>query len=117
MSLDYFIFYKEKYGLLISHIEEIIYLYDDLIDGSYDLYNSFFDEKEKPINLLCEIETLLNEKENYLQRRNKLNQKSIYYKDQIQKLCTHDFCEDVIDVTPEKSQKIVYCIKCEYSKN
>ena len=116
MSLDYFLFYKEKYSLILSHIEEIIYMYDDIIDGSYDLYNSFFDEKEKPINLLCEMEAILAEKEMYLKKRNQINEKIINYKEEIQKLCNHDFCEDIIDINPERTQKIVYCIKCEYTK-
>ena len=31
------------------------------------------------------------------------------------KICRHDFVEDEIDITPEKSQRIEYCKICEYT--
>jgi hypothetical protein len=115
MSLDYFLLYKEKCEQIISHIEEIINLYDDLIDESFEHYNSFFAE-EKPVDILCETEKLIHEKDIYIQQKNLLINKKTHYVVGLQNACTHDFCEDDIDITPERSQKIIYCIKCEYTK-
>ena len=30
--------------------------------------------------------------------------------------CEHTFVEDVIDITPDRSQNITYCTICEYTK-
>ena len=30
--------------------------------------------------------------------------------------CIHDFVEDWIDIDPDRSQRIVYCRKCEMTK-
>jgi hypothetical protein len=37
--------------------------------------------------------------------------------DLICKHCVHRFETDYIDITPERSQRITYCIICEYTKN
>lgn len=34
----------------------------------------------------------------------------------IKKLCDHEFEEDMIDIIPDRSQKITYCKICEYTK-
>lgn len=36
--------------------------------------------------------------------------------DKINKICTHDWIHDDIDIGPESSQRITYCIKCEVTK-
>jgi hypothetical protein len=115
MSLDYFLFYKEKYEQMVSHLEEIICLYDDLIDDSFEYYNSFFSET-KPVNVLCELETLIGQKDLCIQQKNQLISKKMYYTERLQNACSHEFCEDTIDINPERSQKIVYCVKCDYTK-
>ncbi len=35
---------------------------------------------------------------------------------QYQTLCDHEFVTDLIDITPDKSETIVYCKHCMYSK-
>jgi len=32
------------------------------------------------------------------------------------KCCEHYFIRDLIDITPDKSKEIIYCILCEYTK-
>ena len=34
----------------------------------------------------------------------------------IQELCPHDFIDDMIDITPDRSEHITYCKICEYTK-
>jgi hypothetical protein len=31
--------------------------------------------------------------------------------------CQHEWIKDLIDIDPEKSQMICYCVKCELTKN
>lgn len=40
----------------------------------------------------------------------------IIIKDMINNICEHLWFEDYIDITPELSQKICYCVKCEVTK-
>jgi len=32
------------------------------------------------------------------------------------KCCDHEFIRDLIDITPDKSKEIIYCILCGYTK-
>jgi hypothetical protein len=36
---------------------------------------------------------------------------------QIYSLCQHEFVEDYIDITPDYSKKIKYCVYCELNEN
>ena len=36
-------------------------------------------------------------------------------KQYLRKYCKHNMVEDLIDITPDKSVKIYYCSKCEYT--
>lgn len=35
---------------------------------------------------------------------------------QVKNICVHEWIDDYIDISPELSQKICYCIKCEATK-
>ena len=37
-------------------------------------------------------------------------------KDKCKIICNHDFISDYIDLTPERSQIIIYCTKCFITK-
>jgi len=37
-------------------------------------------------------------------------------KPQIDNICDHEWIKDFIDIDPEKSQIICYCVKCELTK-
>jgi hypothetical protein len=37
-------------------------------------------------------------------------------KDMLNNICVHEWIEDYIDICPETSQKICYCVKCEVTK-
>ena len=44
---------------------------------------------------------------------------SFFYENKIDEknTCQHEWTKDFIDIDPEKSQIICYCIKCELTKN
>ena len=41
--------------------------------------------------------------------------KNINSKDNNVNKCVHEFVRDLIDITPDKSIEITYCILCEYT--
>ncbi len=115
MSLNYFLHCQENYNLIMSHIEETIHLYDEIINDSYEYYNSYENDK-KPINILCDIEAIIQEKEVFEIQLKKINEIKTKYNKIAQTICIHDFCKDYIDISPERSQTIEYCLKCGFTK-
>lgn len=112
MSLNYFLQCQQKCEQISMHIDEIIFLYDELISESHEYYET----NNKPINILCDVETLINEKNIYVNELEKLNDTKRKYIGIIKNICMHDFCKDEIDITPDKSKQIEYCLKCGYTK-
>ncbi len=37
-------------------------------------------------------------------------------KEKLNNICAHEWTTDYIDISPELSQKICYCVKCEVTK-
>jgi hypothetical protein len=103
MSLHYFLSCKRNYIKIIQKLEYIIETLDDIdymtisefSDICYPKNNKiFFTEKIK------HFQDLINNCNNELDH-----------------LCCHNFIDDVIDITPERSQSITYCSICETMKN
>jgi hypothetical protein len=88
----------------INKINKDLYLYLNFIIDKNNKYNLNIIEKDK--YLLDDynqfIEKILNDVENY-------NLDHEYCEHN----CEHDIIEDDIDITPEISQRIYYCRKCE----
>jgi hypothetical protein len=53
-------------------------------------------------------------KETIIIKEETTNQNSI--KEKLNNICVHQWIEDYIDISPELSQNIFYCIKCETTK-
>ncbi len=103
MSLNYFLSCKRNYIKIIQKLEYIIETLDDIdymtisefSDICYPKNNkAFFTEKIKHFQDL--IDNCNNE---------------------LDHLCCHNYVDDVIDITPERSQSITYCAICETVKN
>lgn len=41
------------------------------------------------------------------------NNNLLIIKEMIEKICIHELIEDYIDISPDYSQRIIYCNKCE----
>ena len=107
MSLEYYLFVRQKYDEIISNLDYIIEAHEQI---EYYISNE------------NDITTIPKELFNY--------ESDIFFKTKKQKiikckqicdaiiksLCKHEFEDDVIDITPEKSQNICYCKICGYSK-
>ena len=95
-NIDYFLFLKKKYIVILSYLIEIINTYEEL-----SLHNNeFFLQYDKYKNELHEIKYLINNVNNT-----------------ICQLCDHIFVEDEIDLSPDMSKRIEYCKVCEYTKH
>jgi hypothetical protein len=101
MDIIYFLSSKKRLQKVLSHLNEIKLTYCEIQleinDGINDEYiNDEINEYNKKI---IELELTIEHLTRF-----------IYDK------CEHNFVEDVIDITPDKSQNIIYCTICEYTK-
>jgi hypothetical protein len=104
-SADVLLKMKTKIEIFQSALMEIKYsklttdnstpiFYNDKINVIVDAYNQFFNTEF--VNLLLDDIKSINDKIN----------------DVLDEECNHDIQEDMIDITPDSSQKIYYCKKC-----
>ena len=97
MDVQNFLFLKKKYTSILRYLNEIMNEYDNLQSCINE--NHLIDKCNKYKNEINELKYLIN---------------NINY--QLGQLCEHEYEEDEIDVSPDKSIKIEYCKICEYSK-
>ena len=105
MSLEYYLCCRKKYYEIIANLDNILEAYDTIIYciAKHDNLELEYIQKIKGKTFFIE------EREYIIKQRNKCN-------DVINNLCNHEFEEDMIDITPDRSQRIVYCKICEYTK-
>jgi hypothetical protein len=109
MSLEYYLFCREKYGFILNHLEQINELFDNVINLTEN--ENCIIEKNYYNIFLTELNSKSIEKikENVEKLKNICNNKII-------ELCDHDYINDLIDITPDRSENIIYCQKCGYTK-
>jgi hypothetical protein len=105
MNSEYYLFCRKKYCEILSNLDNIVEAYDNIIDciEKNEKFNSEYIEKSKERNFF------VKNREYIIEKKKKCD-------DYINDLCCHEFEEDMIDITPEKSMKITYCKICEYTK-
>ena len=108
MSLEYYMFCKEKYEEIILNLENIIDTYDLIIDCTNeeetlnkDHYNIFQSEYNKNF---------------FVNNLNHIKQLKKLCDNNIKILCIHEYETDLIDITPERSENITYCKFCGFTK-
>jgi hypothetical protein len=95
MSLEYYLFCRDKYCLILNYLNEIDNILDEKYDGSKGLYSDkFFLEKFK----------------SDITKSKLITDKKIF------QTCDHEFIDDMIDITPDKSLHIKYCKFCNFTK-
>ena len=91
--------------------------------------NKFFSDEDKVIKLEAQFENIILSITDLLKttpatNRNCLKDVQEICKSQLRRVknmsvkpeCKHEYITDTIDITPEKSQQITYCVFCESTK-
>jgi len=114
MDINYFLLCKKKYTNIIYNFENIINECDDIINEIVDfLQNKHTIQDDESFK--TRLSQTFNLKKHYIQEKEKMNYLFKECNENIQKMCNHEFINDVIDITPEFSKNICYCILCEYT--
>jgi hypothetical protein len=102
MSLHYFLSCKNNYFRIIEKLERIIETLDDI---NY--------------MTICEFPNNFNQENNKVFFTEKIKHFQDLIKNcnnQLDQICCHNYADDTIDITPERSQNITYCTICEIVK-
>jgi len=106
MSLHYFLSCKRNY---INIIQKLEYIIETLDDVNYMTICEFQDNYDKIMNSKNNKSFFTEKIKHFQDLINNCN-------NELDQLCCHNFIDDVIDLTPERSQSITYCTICEYTK-
>ena len=103
MCINYFLSSKKRLQNILSYLNEIKLTYSEMEikeeNGNIITCDYIKNNIEETEDKICEIELTIK-----------------YLNELIFNNCEHTFVEDVIDITPDKSQNITYCTICEYTK-
>ena len=108
MSLEYFLFCKKRYEQIISNLNDIIDKYTEVDYATY--IEDKLDNKELATFEPHTVLSLFVSKREHVKRLKKICD------EKIRALCSHEFIDDYVDLSPECSQKISYCSICESTK-
>ena len=101
MDINYFLSSKKKLQKILSYLNEIKLTYCEIeIERNDDINDEYITDQ------IIEYEKKINELDLTIEHLNQF----------ICHNCEHTFVEDVIDITPDRSQNITYCTICEYTK-
>jgi hypothetical protein len=104
MSLDYYLLCSENYNQIITNLENIIQLYENIC------YNTYLVD-DLDINYLKIFQTE-NNCDFFINKLSHMKQLKKICDDKIFKICKHEFVNDTIDITPDTSKNITYCKIC-----
>ena len=93
-DLNYFLLCKKNYVKIIEKINAIL--------GNFE-----------NIKILTVAGVCQDDIDFFIEKRNDLNIKLDFCCKKIKQLCHHQYVNDVIDIDPERSQYITYCVICE----
>lgn len=80
-----------------------------------NLNNNYFETKcNEP--LLTEYLTMFDNEDANNEITNNLETLKLYIKNKLENKCQHEWVKDLIDIDPDRSQHICYCVKCEVTK-
>lgn len=106
MSINYFLSSKKKLETILPHLNEIKLIYCEMYFENYENYSKDLIKCRYTQNLITDYEAKISEVKLEIDNLHQI----------ICSNCEHTFVEDMIDITPDKSQSITYCTKCEYTK-
>lgn len=103
MDLDYFLFLEKEYKEISLYLDEIINRYEKIVSHT-----------NKNNELFNELNTMYNE---YLSQKKNITHFLNNCRQNINSLCCHNYVKDLIDLTPERSEIVEYCILCGHTKS
>jgi hypothetical protein len=106
MDINYFLFRRRKYNLILSSINYIIESYDEIID-----FQESYDIDKEPEGLI-----VASLKKNKIDERIQIENLIDFCNSHIKVLCRHEFIHDNVDIDPDNSQLITYCNLCDLSE-
>ena len=109
MDVLFYLSLKKSYEKIKNNLENIIYSYNDI---------SYISTSNKNFNNKPSVSFEIND--DLINYKKKLENICLTIKIINNLLfinCDHNFIEDTIDITPDKSKSIIYCSICECSKN
>ena len=107
MSLQYFLYSKQKYEIINAHLNEIIQTFEEMIE-----YIKTNVEEDVTFNKKEEIKICETYKFMYEQQLSENTYHCKILPEVLQSFCNHNYIKDLIDLTPDKSQTIEYCSIC-----
>lgn len=109
MDVLFYLSLKKNYEKIKNNLENIIYSYNEI---------SYISTSNKNFNNKPSVSFEIND--DLINYKKKLENICLTIKIINNLLfisCDHNFIEDTIDITPDKSKSIIYCSICECSKN
>ena len=91
-DLNYFLLCKKNYVKIIERIDAILENFENL----------------EILNGVCQDDMFF-----FIKKRNEINEKLDLCRKNIKTICKHQYVNDVIDVDPERSEYITYCVICD----
>ena len=107
MRLEYYLCCRKEYEDIINYLNEIIKKYEIISDVTATECN---------LEGYYEIFQPEHNKNFFIDKLNHISQLKKICDRKVIELCEHEFIKDVIDIDPERSQTIIYCKICEYTK-
>lgn len=112
-NIYYLLSYKKNMNSSLDCHKSIITLLDEVLDN---LTKVLYSDASKHIKHIKIINEIVHIKDIYICKNAAIEHQIITNDNNIYTNCEHEFVEDYIDVTPDISQKIIYCTICELSK-
>ena len=108
MSVEYYMYCRKVYDKIIQELDYIIEMFDEIDDFTFA--ENIIDEEHYNI---------INPEKNkifFIERKKHIECLRKICCDKVFELCCHEMVRDELDVDPERSININYCIKCEYTE-
>lgn len=112
MSLEYYLLCRET-------TNEVIINLTNVINGMSVLYSNTISEETKDNSNLYRnpfFINYINHKEAIQSQIKNMENCKTWCENNIDKLCTHEFIVDMIDINPDKSKTICYCKICGHTE-
>jgi len=100
-KIDYFLSLRKKHECILNNLKEIKTTYEEMISLG-KLFGRYLNSEIKEMS---EYEKKIDET-NYIIKC--INEK-------LECVCNHNYIDDIIDISPERSQNITYCTICGHT--